>query len=66
MTLPELGLLVVEKIEWDKKHADLMAFIRSPTFATLSADEQYRLRDQDAAMVLYSRALAGRIAAFDA
>ena len=54
-----------EKTELDKKANALSQFIATnPTFGTLDAAEQERLREQNDVMWRYSEILGERIAAF--
>lgn len=62
---PHQQRVVTEKQELDEKVERLAAFIsESPTYQTLSTDEQKRLAEQHHYMKNYSDILGARIAAF--
>jgi hypothetical protein len=62
--LPYQARVVDEKRELDIKRDALNMFIGSPSFATISYDEQTRLHHQAIHMAHYSHILADRIEAF--
>ncbi len=63
--LPHQQRVVDEKNELDIKAKALSNFIGlNPTFETLDADEQERLKEQNDVMWQYSEILGKRIAAF--
>lgn len=61
---PHQQRVVDEKAELDEKLVKLSAFLDTPIFAGLDEVEQRWLRNQAAAMALYSNILTDRIAAF--
>lgn len=64
---PHQQRVVDEKAELDKKATALSNFIGlNPVFATIDAEEQERLKEQNDVMWQYSEILGSRIAAFTA
>lgn len=64
--LPHQQRVVDEKADLDKKAEALSAFIgHSPIFATLDAEEQELLKEQNDVMWQYSEILGSRIARFN-
>lgn len=62
---PHQQRVVDEKTELDKKAEALSDFIgNSPTFETLDAEEQERMKEQNDIMWQYSEILGARISAF--
>ena len=56
--------VIDEKRELDERKEKLEAFLETPEFAQLDADEQGRLHSQRGAMAAYARILGERIASF--
>lgn len=61
---PHQQRVVDEKAELDGKHAKLIAFFNTETFAEQDVHEQSRLMEQSAVMQEYSEILGARIEAF--
>ena len=67
MFLPHQQRVIDEKNELDDKATKLSQFIgTNPTFKTIDAEEQERMKEQCEIMWQYSEILAKRIAAFTA
>ncbi len=63
--LPHQERVVQEKKELDEKIKKLDLFMNTDTYKALDREERDRLVSQQYHMVGYSRALMGRIAAFN-